>query len=154
MFSPLDQKTCVARMRAGIDSPWKVFGKKPVIGDVGPLYASLRRRVRWRTPFRACLDVSLVSRGDETTLICRRGLHPLASLMAGGWFGLVIAFVGLLSVFAVAGGLLELYWPLLALAPILLFGVLLAFMFGRGDAAQDHDFLIERLALMTEATAT
>ena len=154
MYSPLDQTTCVARMRAGTDSPWKVFGSKPVIGEVGPLYASLRRRVRWRTPFRVCLDVSLVGRGDATTLICRRGLHPLAALMAGGWFGLVIAVVGLLSVFAVAGGLLDRFWPLLALAPILLIGVLLAFMFGRGDAAQDHDFLIKRLALMTEATAT
>lgn len=154
MHSPLDQTTCVARLKAGIDSPWKVFGTQPIIGEVGPLYASLRRRVRWRTPFRVCLDVSLVRRGDATTLICRRGLHPLAALMAGGWFGLLIAVIGLLSVFAVAGGLLERYWPLLTLAPALFTGVVLAFLLGRGDPAQDHDFLIGRLALMTEATAT
>jgi hypothetical protein len=138
-------------MRAGVDSPWKICGARPVIGEVGPLYASLRRRVRWRSLFRVCLDISLLEdRG--TTLICRRGLHPLAALLAGGWLGLLVAIIGMFSVFAVAGGLLERYWPLLSLPPLLFGGVMLAFLLGRGDPAQDHAFLIERLALMTEAT--
>lgn len=152
MHSPLDQQTCVARLRAGVDSPWKVFGSKPIIGEVGPLYASLRRRVRWRSLFRVCLDVSLLTDRGATTLICRRGLHPLAALLAGGWFGLLIAAVGLFSVFAIAGGLLEGYWPLLIAPPVLLVGVMLAFLLGRGDPAKDHAFLIGELALMTEAT--
>lgn len=151
MHSPLDQQTCVARLRAGIDSPWKVFGSKAIIGEVGPRYASLRRRVRWRSLFRVCLDVSLLNEGG-TVLICRRGLHPLAALLAGGWFGLLIAIVGLASVFAVAGGMLERYWPFLIVAPTVLTGVMLAFLLGRGDPGQDHAFLIERLALMTDAT--
>ena len=152
MHSPLDQQTCVARLRAGVDSPWKVFGSKPIIGEVGPSYASLRRRVRWRSLFRVCLDVSLLTDGG-TTLICRRGLHPLAALLAGGWFGLLIAIIGLVSVFAVAGGTFERYWPFLIVAPTLLTGVVLAFLLGRGDPARDHAFLIGQLALMTEATA-
>ncbi|WGM37993.1 hypothetical protein [Caulobacter sp. NIBR1757] len=152
MHSPLDHQTCVARLKAGVDSPWTVFGRKPIIGEVGPLYASLRRRVRWRSLFRVCLDVSLQGDGAATTLICRRGLHPLAALFAGGWFGLLITVVGLASAFAVAGGLLERYWPILIVAPTLLAAILLAFLFGRGDPTRDHAFLIERLARMTEAT--
>lgn len=152
LLSPLDQRTCIARLRAGVDSPWKVFGSKPIIGEVGLLYASLRRRVRWRSLFRVCLDVSLAPDGG-TVLICRRGMHPLAALLAGGWFGLLIAIVGLFSVFAVAGGLLDRYWPLLILPPLLFAGLVLAFLLGRGDPAQDHAFLIERLARMTDATA-
>lgn len=150
--SPLPRAACIERLRAGIDSPWTVFGSRAVIGDVGPLYASLRRRVRWRSPFRVCLDISLLDdRG--TVLICRRGLHPLAALLAGGWFGLIVAMVGLVSVFAVAGGLLERYWPLLTLPPLLLAAVVVGFLLGRGDPAGDHAFLIERLTLMTDATA-
>lgn len=152
MHSPLDQQTCVARLRAGVDSPWRVFGGKAIIGEVSPRYASLRRRVRWGRLFRVCLDVSILGTGSGATLICRRGLHPLAALLAGGWFGLLVAIVGLFSVFAVAGGLFERYWPFLIIAPALLIGVVLAFLLGRGDPAKDHAFLIERLALMTDAT--
>ncbi|RYF93053.1 MAG: hypothetical protein EON95_10290 [Caulobacteraceae bacterium] len=129
-----------------------MFGSKPIIGEVGPLYASLRRRVRWRSQLRVCLDVSLLGGGGVTTLICRRGMHPLAALLAGGWFGLLVSIVGLVSVFAVAGGLLERYWPFLIIAPTLLTGVVLAFLLFRGDPARDHAFLIERLARMTDAT--
>jgi hypothetical protein len=128
-----------------------VFGRKPIIGEVRATEASLRRRVRWRSPFRVCLDVSLLEDGG-TVLICRRGLHPLAALLAGGWFGLLVAVVGIASVFAIAGGLLERYWPILILPPLICAGLVLAFLLGNGDPAKDHAFLIERLALMTEAT--
>jgi hypothetical protein len=152
LLSPLDRQTCVARLKAGIDSPWRVFGDKPIIGEVGPRYASLRRRLRWQRLFRISLDVSVLGDGADTTLICRRGPHPLAALLAGGWFGLLIAVVGLLSVFAVAGGLFEDVWPFLIMAPLILVAFLLAFLLGRGDPGGDHAFLIERLALMTDAT--
>lgn len=151
MRSPLDPLVCAARLKAGVDSPWTVFGRKPIIGEVGRDYASLRRRVRWRSLFRVCLDIVLLEDGG-TVMVCRRGLHPLAALLAGGWFGLLVAVVSLASVFAVAGGLLERYWPLLALPPLLCAGLVLAFLLGNGDPAGDHAFLIERLALMTEAT--
>lgn len=144
---------CVERLRAGVDSPWKLFGRNPIIGEVGPIYASLRRRVRWRSLFRVCLDVSLLSdRG--TILLCRRGLHPLACLLTNGWFGLLVAIAGLSAVFMVAGGLMEAYWPVLLIAPGLFLVVVVAFLLGQGDPVQDHAFLIERLALMTDATAT
>ncbi len=139
-------------MRACVDSPWRVFGAKPIIGEVAPAYASLRRRVRWRSLFRACLDVSLLD-DSCTLLICRPGLHPLAALLAGGWLGLLIAIGGLIGVFALAGGVLEGDWLLVALPALLFVGLMLAFLFGRGDPACDHAFLIERLALMTESTA-
>lgn len=108
--------------------------------------------MRWRSPFRVCLDVSLLQDGG-TVLICRRGLHPLAALLAGGWFGLLVAVVGIVSVFAIAGGLLERYWPILILPPLVCSGLVVAFLLGNGDPTKDHAFLIERLALMTEATA-
>ena len=150
--SPLDPGACVARLKAGVDSPWRVFGRNPVIGEVGPGHASLRRRVRWRSLFRVCLDVSLLGEGG-TVLVCRRGLHPLACLLSSGWFGLAVAVAGLLSVFAVAGGLTDRYWPILLIAPLAALAVILAFLLGKGDPANDHAFLIERLTLMTEATA-
>ena len=149
--SPLDPDACLARLRAGIDSPWTLFGRNPLIGEAGPGYASLRRRVRWRSLFRVCLDVSLLGDGG-TVLVCRRGLHPLACLLSSGWFGLAVAVVGLASVFAVAGGILDRYWPVLFVPPVLAATLVVAFLVGAGDARSDHAFLIDRLALMTEAT--
>jgi hypothetical protein len=150
--SPLAPSACAARLKAGVDSPWRLFGSKPIIGEVTPVYANLRRRVRWRSLFRACLEVSLLGDGD-TVLVCRRGLHPVACLLSSGWFGLLVAIAGLTCVFAVAGGLLERYWPFFLAAPLVCLAVVLAFLLGDGDPASDHAFLIERLALMTEATS-
>ena len=57
-----------------------------------------------------------------------------------------------MCLFAVAGGFLDHYWPLVAI-PALLSGALgLAVVFSSSDTEADHAFLIGQLALMTEAT--
>ncbi len=147
----MDHDTCLARIRVAIDSPWRIFGRRPIIGSVGQGHVSLRRRRYWRGTVHASLDVSLLPDG-RTLLICRAGLHPMAMLLGGGWAGLFIALGGLMCLFAVAGGFLDHYWPLVAI-PALLSGALgLAVLFSSSDTEADHGFLIGQLALMTEAT--
>jgi hypothetical protein len=148
LVSPLDRAGCVARLRAGLDSPWAIFGSRPLIGEVGYSHASMRRRMRWRGLFRCCLDVQLIE-GDATTLVCKPGLHPLAAFFTIGWVGAGIAGLGLVGAVVVAGGWHERLWPLLALPLVLL--SLLALLPARGSVEDDRAFLIEALSRMTDA---
>ena len=68
--------------------------------------------------------------------------------------GLFIAAIDLGCLFAIAGGLLEFCWPALLVPPGLLGALAVAFLVGKGDPGKDHAFLIERLALMTDATVS
>ncbi|MBI1406374.1 MAG: hypothetical protein GC145_09640 [Caulobacter sp.] len=122
-----------------------------MIGHVGRTHITVRRRARWRGLSHASIDVTLCGDG-ETELLCRPGPHPLTVLITGGWLGLILAVFGLAAAIAVAGGVLERYWALLA-APFALFSALAAaFAFASGGPAEDRAFLIACLAAMTEAT--
>jgi hypothetical protein len=141
----------VQRLRSGMDSPWRVFGSRPVIGQVGYTHAGLRRRVHYRQVFRLCLEVVLLEDGEHTRLECRAGLHPLVALFTVGWFGLLVAAVGLFTLFAIAGGLLEHFWPLV-LAPAALLALLaVVFLGGRNRAEEDQAVLINYVASRTDA---
>lgn len=122
-----------------------------MIGHLGRTHITLRRRTGWRGLSHASIDVTLSGDG-ETLLICRPGPHPLTVLMAGSWLGLILAVFGLAAALAVAGGVLERYWALLAAPFALLSAIAAAFAFAGGGPAEDHDFLIRYLASMTEAT--
>src|SRR5690606_31940871 len=138
--SPHGRADCAARLRAGADSPWAVFGRRPVIGQVGYDYASLRRRSHWRGLVRPCLDVVLL--GDQgCELICRPGPHPLVALMSNGWFGFLVTAAGLFALFCIAGGLFERYWLPVAVPAGLVAAAATALYLDRGDPASDHAFL-------------
>lgn len=147
-MSPFDKAACVARIRAGLDSPWAIFGSNPVIGEVGHSHANMRRRMHWRGLFRCCLEVQLIE-GEATTLICKPGLHPLAAFLSIGWVGAAIAGLGIVGAVVVAGGWHERLWPLLALPVVL--ASLLTLIPARRSVEDDRAFLIEALTRMTDA---
>jgi hypothetical protein len=153
LTSPLHRAECVARLRAGVDSPWRVFGSEPIIGHVESGHAIFRRRAHWRGASRFCLDVTLLDDG-ATSLVCRPGPHPLLAMTAGGWFGILLTGGGLVAALAVAGGVHHFFWYLLA-APVVLFSVwTVTFALDRRDPADDHAFLIGQITRMTDAHPT
>jgi len=153
LTSPLRRAECVARLRAGVDSPWRVFGCEPIIGHVETGHAVFRRRAHWRGASRFCLDVTLLDDG-ATSLVCRPGPHPLMEMVAGGWFGILLAIGGLVAALTVAGGFLQPYWGILAAPAALLSLMALAFALDPRDPAEDHAFLIGQITRMTDAHPT
>jgi hypothetical protein len=151
LTSPLNRAQCIDRLREGIDSPWRIFGSRPIIGQVCYSHASIRRRVRYHHVFRLCLEVILVEGATATGLVCRPGLHPLIAVFTHGWFGMLVAGAGLIALFAAAGGLLQVSWPLIAAPLAALVVIALAFMAGRRRAAEEQTFLVAYVSSQTKA---
>jgi hypothetical protein len=95
--SPLAVDDCLERLTARTDSPWKLFGQRPVIGWASGQRFYAWTRVTGRNSFRPCLKLEFGSIAQGTSIGCKFGLHPTVAMV-------LAIFIG----FACIGGVTEL----------------------------------------------
>lgn len=159
LVSPYARTDCILRLRDAIDSPWSLFGSKPVIGSAGPERVRLYKRLFYRNSFRTNLFGSFVESEGKTRLECRFGAGP----WSGNWLvaavGVFIATVAALQSLAVSGRIhspglsIELGLPVIGALVVfaLAFGTLAA-RFGCWLARSERQFLIDFVCRTIDAS--
>ncbi len=155
--SPLPKDEVEKRLKAAIDSRWRPFGSRPVIGVVRHDRVWFRQRPgRVRNSFQTVMFARIETQGSGTLIIGRSGMAPAAMMF-------LIAFTSVAALMAVIftavaltrqlDGMGPPWWnwlqPLAGLG-FVAFGVALG-VFGRWLARREHDFLVDFLAATTEA---
>lgn len=155
--SPLPRADVEQRLTAAIDSRWKPFGSRPVVGVVRDSRVWFRQRPgRLKNGFQTVLFADIREEGGATVIRGRSGMAPAAVMF-------LVAFVGLAAFLLVVATAVSLtrqldgmgppWWnwlPPLGALIMLATGVALGVL-GRRLARHEHGFLVDFLAETTEA---
>jgi len=141
MTSPLSRDEVVAALNGQIDSPWRFFGKKAVIGKANRSRLWLSKRINYRNSFQTVLSATLADHDRGTLLKVRTGMSEAVMAFLFVWFGGVLTIGGAV----VSLPFIEAWKPEFLLLPgMLLFGVGLV-TFGRWMAKGEDKFLVSFL---------
>jgi hypothetical protein len=149
LVSPLAREECVRHLRANTESPWvpAVFSKKPVAGDVGDTWFSLRKHIAYRNPFQPLLSGDLLDEGGRTRVRCdldKIRLSVIAFMVL--WFGFVLIIGGRMAVMsAIRAGALAAAWPDIVPLAIMLAGGAAFVGLGLFLARNEQRFLLDFL---------
>ena len=91
LASPLTLEDCRHRLKDEMDDPFRLFGKKKIIGRIGDHRLSARKRIRYRNSFQTVLRAGLDEQFGQTRFHCRFSMHPFVIAFMTVWFG----FIGL-----------------------------------------------------------
>ena len=152
---PVDQ--CLQRIKAAIDSPWILFGSKPVVGWCGSATFRGHKRISYRNSFQTHVVARFSANDGGTAISCRFGMHPAVIAFMAVWFFGVISIGGALIVAFFTGHLIQAGHESANLPPVfgalipvgmLAFGCVLVGVgrrVARGEAAFLKNFLLETL---------
>lgn len=145
VFSPFCPDDCASRLDAAIDSEWKFFGSKPVIGRASESSLRLRKRIFYNNSFQSILVATMRPEQRGTIISGTCGMRPVVRIGMLIWFAGVI-LIGL----PVAFSMLRTHDSMGVAIPVglLVFGFALI-KFGRYLARNEtrflKDFLIQTL---------
>ena len=96
LHSPMSIEDCFARLRSELDPPWKIFGRKPVVGTVtrARLLVHKRTSVFVRNSFQPHLSATFQPDGGGTSITCRFVLHPFTVAFMVLWVTAVLLVGG------------------------------------------------------------
>jgi hypothetical protein len=161
LYSSLSVDECRRRLKASTDSPWMLFGLKPVVGWSGAGFFRGHKRIWYRNSFQTHAMVSLMAEKTGTQISCRFGMHPLATVFMAIWFAGVVLIGGpitaIMMIAAITGSAVRTSGsmpPLIAavVAPgMLVFGCALV-GFGRWLARDEATFLKDFFLRTLDAT--
>lgn len=87
LVSPLPLEECCRRLQAAMDSPWVLFGSRPVIGSIAKGRLQASKRIQGRNSFQTRLTAELTAEGDRTLIRCQFGMHPFVRAFMALWLG-------------------------------------------------------------------
>ena len=157
LISSLPRAECVGLLQADLDTPWAVFGMRPVIGTVGETSLRARKRISYRNSYQTILFARFVEHNDQTGIHCRFGLRLSVRLFSLVWLAFVLLVGGLIFVFSLATLVARSpaapagFWLGLVVPPLLVacFAGLLKFC--RYLARDERDFLQQYLQTLLRA---
>lgn len=147
-WTPLARDEAVRRLQANVDSNWRFFGDKRVVGFVGEGSFALRVRISYRNSFQTNLRGRMINEAGGTRIRCSAGVHPAVMAFMAVWF----SFVALFTTVSV-GAAIDGQGTLFNLIPfgMLFFGIALVAA-GRRFAHDELPALIAFLEETIEAT--
>lgn len=92
LISDLGREECVRRLRERMDSPWTLFGKRPVIGHVDERALEMRKRIKYVNAFQPRLSGEIVDEGGRTRLRFQFGMSAPVVVFMTIWFGGLLVF--------------------------------------------------------------
>jgi hypothetical protein len=157
LHSPLQKDEVEARLTAAIDSRWKPFGSKPVVGVVRESRVWFRQRPgKLRNSFQTVMFAQIEPEGAGTLIRGRSGMAPAAIMFVIAFQGVAFALLLISTAVALTGqldGRGPPWWnwlPPLGAVFMLVIGVAMG-VWGRHIARHEHDFLVDFLAETVEA---
>src|SRR5438445_577541 len=90
LYSLLSVDECRQRLKASTDSPWMLFGSKPVVGRSGAGSFRGHKRIGYRNSFQTYAMVSLKAEKTGTRITCRFCMHPIVTAFMAIWFAGVV----------------------------------------------------------------
>jgi len=157
LHSPLQKAEVEARLTAAIDSRWKPFGSKPVVGVVRESRVWFRQRPgKLKNSFQTVMFAQIEPEGAGTLIRGRSGMAPAAIMFIIAFQGVGVAMLLISTAIALTGqldGQGPPWWnwlPPLGAVFLLCIGVAMGVL-GRHIARHEHDFLVDFLARTTEA---
>ena len=113
LTSPLSRVEVVRVLRANVDSSWKFFGEKVVVGSIGASSFSLRIRLTYRNSFQTVLSGRVMEDQGATRIRCHSGMHGFVIALLTMWFGGVLMALFALAPFVLHLDSLDLAAPLI-----------------------------------------
>src|SRR5262249_51631815 len=86
LASPYSPAECAARLEASVDSPWRLFGGRPVVGSMsGDEFSGRKRSYLVRNSWRPYIFARLLPDGRGSRIAVRFGISPFTSVFMIFW---------------------------------------------------------------------
>ena len=91
LISPLSAEEGLARLKAASDPQWKLFGSKPVLGDVIGRWFFGYKRIKYGNSFRTFIFLHAHPQSNGCLIKVRFGISPFVLVfMVFWWTGIVL----------------------------------------------------------------
>ena len=162
LVSALSVEECAARLQSAVDSPWRIFGERPIIGRARLRRFSGPKRPAswWHNGFQTRISARFERDGAKKRIRCRFAVHPWPRWSAGIWLAGALLIGGPVFLIALvaflAGTPLDGKDPTSTLVGLIVPPAMIGFSlgniaFGRWLARNDRAFLVEFLCRTLEA---
>jgi len=103
LYSLLSVDECLRRLNVATDPPGKLFGSKPVVGQLRAGSFRGHQRIGYRNSFQTHAVVLLTAEETGTRIRCRFGMHPVVIAFMAIWFTGVALIGGPITIAILAG---------------------------------------------------
>ncbi len=102
LFTLLTPSECASRLKIAIDTDWRLFGSKPVVGKVTESSLCLRKRIGYRNSFQSVLTATMQREAGDTVLSGKVAMGSFVRAFMFIWFGGLLLIGGTIFVVAIA----------------------------------------------------